>query len=146
MTLELNDEQRSTLHKLWLETGTPQGDLANLLGIPTWVLSDYIADTFTPAQRTERNSRIQAEAQSTMRVARPGWYTGSGRSVPLKVLVYCEQRGVSKLPNNTAVVHLDGDKSNYDYDNLSIMSRKEAKKFVEAQRNEPQIQPPTRRV
>jgi hypothetical protein len=139
MTLELTDEQRATLHKAWLDTGIPQSELASTLGIPTWVLSDYIADTFTPAQRTERNSRIQAAAQNTMRVARPSWYEGSGRSVPLKVLVYCEHRGLTRLPNNTAVVHLDGNKSNYDHDNLSLMSRKKAKKFVEAQRNEPQV-------
>lgn len=131
----INAQQEETLKQAWLNTGIPAQELADVYGIPAWLMSDWVRAKFTEAQRKERNSRILSQAQHTKRVANPDWYEGPGRRVPLKNLRCCECMGLKRIPEGGSVIHLDGDTLNFACDNLAIVDKKTAKKLKEMERN-----------
>jgi len=119
------------INALWLETNLPQLVIAAKVGVKPAALSRYIQATFTSEQREERRARLQATAQSVKRSPSPEWYTGEGKSIPLRTLRYCEAYGLTQLPAGTTVVMLDGDEENFTPSNMILMNSKEAKKLGE---------------
>lgn len=94
------------IRQLWLDTNLSQDKIATRLDtLPSYVYKVVVA-SFTVEQRIARKKRVQRVSQTTERVAPPSWYTGPGRSVPRKVLEFCEVNGLLELPPNTSVVDL----------------------------------------
>jgi hypothetical protein len=109
-------------HQLWLDTDLKQDEIAERVGATPATFSRYVKATYTQAERDERQARIRSMSQSVTRVPTPSWYTGKGKSVPLKVIEYCQLHGITCLPPDTSVVLLDGG-------SMTLMSTKEAKKW-----------------
>ena len=119
------------VNMLWLETNLPQAVIAAKVGLTPSALSRYILATFTAEQRSQRHARMQASAQSVKRVPTPEWYTGEGKSIPVRTVRYCEEYGITQLPPGTTVVMVDGDNNNFSPHNMILMHSKEAKKLAE---------------
>ena len=119
------------INDLWLGTDLHCTVIAAKVGVSTAALSRYLRATFTEEQRRERNQRMQSSAQSVARVSAPPWYTGAGKSVPLRTIKYCEAYGITQLPPGTTVIMLDGDNDNFTPSNMVLMASKEAKKLLE---------------
>lgn len=120
-----------SINELWLDTNLTQTQIAIKVGVTPASLSRYIQATFTEEQRKDRAARMQANAQIEARVASPSWYTGPGKSVPLRTVKYCEAYSLTRLPTGTSVVMLDGDSTNYKPENMMLLDSKEAKKLQE---------------
>lgn len=119
------------INRLWLETDLPQAVIANKVGLTPSALSRYITVTFTATQREQRHARLQTAAQSVKRIPSPDWYTGGGKSVPVRTVKYCEEFGITHLPAGTTVVMVDGNSENFSPHNMILMHSKEAKKLAE---------------
>jgi hypothetical protein len=108
-----------------METDISQAMIALRLGVAPSLVYRIVKENFTVEQRIAKKSRLQKVAQVEERVAPPSWYTGPGRSVPLKILEYCEAMGVTEIPPGMSVVSLPGDK-------FAIMTKRDAKLLAEA--------------
>ena len=88
----------------WLGTDDSQAKIAAQLAVPPSYVYKTVTDNFSVEQRIARKSRVQRAVQTDERVCPPSWYTGPGRSVPLKVLEYCEAMEITALPPGMSVV------------------------------------------
>ena len=127
----MEDSTHSTIRELWVGSDLTQEEIAVIVGVTPDSLSRYIDQSFTKAERKERLATILATAQTEERVANPPWYEGPGRSVPLKIIVYCQHHGLKCLPHGKAVVFVNGDNSDYNPHNLMILDSKDAKNLRE---------------
>ena len=93
---------------MWLEKDISQALIAALCDVPPSFVYRVIKESFTVDQRIAKKARIQRAAQTEKRVAPPSWYTGPGRSVPLKVIEYCEEMDITEIPNDMTVITLPG--------------------------------------
>ena len=89
---------------LWLDTDRSQASIAAQLNIPPSYVYKVVLAAFSVEERIARKSRVQRAVQTDERVCPPSWYTGPGRSVPLKVLEYCEAMDITALPPGMSVV------------------------------------------
>lgn len=127
----MDDQSHSTIRELWVGSDLTQEEIAVIVGVTPDSLSRYIDSEFSKAERRERLSAILATAQTEERVANPSWYHGPGRSVPRKIIVYCQQHGLKCLPHGKAVVFVNGDNQDYSPHNLLLLDNKDAKKLRE---------------
>ena len=127
----MEDSTHSTIRELWVGSDLTQEEIAVIVGVTPDSLSRYIDQEFSKAERKERLATILATAQTEERVANPTWYEGPGRSVPLKIIVYCQHHGLKCLPHGKAVVFVNGDNSDYDPHNLLVLDIRDAKKLRE---------------
>lgn len=127
----MEDSTHSTIRELWVGSDLTQEEIAVIVGVTPDSLSRYIDQEFSKAERKERLTTILATAQTEERVANPSWYKGPGRSVPLKIIVYCQQHELKCLPHGKAVVFVNGNNSDYDPHNLLLLDSKDAKKLRE---------------
>lgn len=127
----MDDQTHSTIRALWVGSRLTQEEIAVMVEVTPDSLSRYIEQTFTPAQRRERLSDVLTSAQTEERVPNPSWYEGPGRSVPRKIIVYCQQHELKCLPPGKVVVFVNGNNQDYDLHNLLLLDKKEAKTLRE---------------
>ena len=92
------------IRDMWVDSDKSQAVIAATLNVLPSYVYKVVATSFTVEQRIARKSRMQRLVQTDERVAPPSWYTGPGRSVPLKVVEYCEAMGLTCLPPGMSVV------------------------------------------
>ena len=109
----------------WLSTDDSQAKIANQLQIPPSYVYKTVVENFSVEQRIARKSRVQRMVQTDERVAPPSWYTGPGRSVPLKVIEYCEVMGLTCIPPGMSVVLISQGV-------FALMTKAEAKELSQA--------------
>ena len=109
----------------WLGTDDSQAKIASQLEIPPSYVYKTVVENFSVEQRIARKSRVQRLVQTDERVAPPPWYTGPGRSVPLKVIEYCEAMGLTCIPPGMSVVLISQGV-------FALMTKAEAKELSQA--------------
>lgn len=119
------EETLEKICSLWLETDISQAEIAAKCGVTPSFVYRVVKENFTVEQRIAKKSKVQRRVQTEERVAPPSWYTGPGRSVPLKILEYCEAMELSELPPGMTVVCLPSGA-------FALMTRGEAKLLAEA--------------
>lgn len=127
----MDDQTHNTIRELWVGSDLTQEEIAVIVGVTPDSLSRYIDQEFTLAQRKERLTTILASAQTEQRVTNPSWYDGPGRSVPLKIIIYCQHHGLKCLPHGKAVVFVNGNNQDYSPHNLLLLDNKDAKSLRE---------------
>ena len=127
----MDDQTHNNIRALWAGTRLTQEEIAVMVGVTPDSLSRYVEQTFTKEERSARLSEVLTTAQTEERVANPAWYEGPGRSVPLKIIVYCQQHGLKCLPAGKVVVFVNGNNQDYDRHNLLLLDKKEAKTLRE---------------
>ena len=125
----MDEPIKATIRELWLNTTLTQEEISVIVGVTPDSLSRYVATEFTKDERKKRIASSQSASQVDIRLPRPHWYTGKGKSVPQKILVYCKHHGLTCLPPGKSVVFADGDKANYSPTNLMVLDCKDAKKL-----------------
>lgn len=109
----------------WLATDKSQAVIAATLNIPPSYVYRIVVENFSVEQRIARKSRLQHLVQTDERVAPPPWYTGPGRSVPLKILEYCEAMEITRIPPGMSVVLISQGV-------FALMTKSEAKAIAQA--------------
>jgi hypothetical protein len=117
------DDNTDTIRELWEYTDISQAGIAVIVGVTPDSLSRFIAATYTKEERQVRLARVQHEAQTAQRVAKPAWYLGKGKSVLYDTLKYCEANGLRCLPPGMTTVKIDGE--------LRMVTKLDAKKLKE---------------
>ena len=115
----------SSIRTMWLDTDMSQAKIAAKLRIAPSMVYYLVVEWFTVEQRIARKSRVQRMVQTDERVAPPDWYTGPGRSVPLKVIEYCEAMGITCIPPGMSVVLISQGV-------FALMTKAEAKELSQA--------------
>lgn len=115
----------NTLRSMWLDTDMSQAQIAAKLRVAPSYVYELIARWFTVEERIARKSRVQRMVQTDERVAPPPWYTGPGRSVPLKVIEYCEVMDITCIPPGMSVVLISQGV-------FALMTKAEAKELSQA--------------
>ena len=127
----------------WLKTDDSQAKIAAQLEVPPSYVYKTVLASFSVEQRIARKSRVQRLVQTDERVCIPSWYTGPGRSVPLKVLEYCEAMEITALPPGMSVVLISQGV-------FALMTKAEAKAISQARSiivgdiDEPDVSPQSR--
>ena len=115
----------NNLRSMWLDTDMSQAVIAAKLRVAPSYVYYLICEWFTVEERIARKSRVQRMVQTDERVAPPEWYTGPGRSVPLKVIEYCEAMGITCIPSGMSVVLISQGV-------FALMTKAEAKELSQA--------------
>ena len=123
--LEVSKHVLEQIQIMWLETDRSQAVIASFCRVSPSYVYRVVSECFTVEQRIAKKSKVQRRVQTEERVAPPSWYTGPGRSVPLKIIEYCEAVGLTELPPGMSVVCLPGGA-------FALMTREEAKLLAEA--------------
>ena len=119
------EETLESICKLWLETDMSQALIAVKCDVAPSFVYRVVVENFTVEQRIAKRSIVQRKVQTDERVAPPSWYTGPGRSVPLKIVEYCEAMGITEIPEGMSVVRLPSGA-------FALMTRGDAKLLAEA--------------
>ena len=91
--------------ELWRDRNISQALIAALCNVPPSYVYKIIAANFTVEERADKKIKLQKLAQTEVRVAPPSWYTGPGRSVPLKIIEYCEEHSITEIPPGMSVTN-----------------------------------------
>ena len=123
--LEIHTHVLKQIQTMWLETERSQAVIASFCRVSPSYVYRVVAECFTVEQRIAKKARVQRKVQTEERVSPPSWYTGPGRSVPLKILEYCEAMGVTEIPPGMTVICLP-------QGTFALMTKAEAKLLAEA--------------
>ena len=105
---------------LFRATQLSQRDIAAILDLPAWQVSDILIAHIPCSLRDERRALVARSAQQRPRVPTPKGWQGAGKSVLLSHVV------LGGVPEGMAVVHRDGDVTNCDHTNLFCVPSEQA--------------------
>ena len=105
---------------LFRESDLSQRDIAAILDLPAWQVSDILIAHIPSSLRDERRRQVSSAAQQKPRIPRPAGYPGEAKSVLLSHVL------VGGVPEGMALIHRDGDATNCDPDNLCVLPTAQA--------------------
>ena len=135
---------------LLLQTGLAIHKIAKEVGMSERIFRRYVHQNYTKNFIDTRQHRVYAESKTgdknpmkgkygenhhnfkgliygkdgyLMRL-KPDWFESKKRHITEHTLVFCKHYGLTKLPKNSAIHHIDKNKTNNDIDNLALTTYK----------------------
>jgi hypothetical protein len=126
---QITDEQRATILSLVTGTDLSYNAVARAVNKNVGTVSKAVKDVLGDRYYNERMTRVKKPKKAFIsggyrRVPTPDWFKGhefKGFSREHHV-VYCEANGLTHIPDEFCVHHIDGNPLNNDISNLQLMT------------------------
>lgn len=165
---EIKQEEINLVCNLFKNTNMTIDTICDEVKLKNYIVQEILYSNFTQEEIDKRKSKLYrlskleeknpmygkygkqhhnykgviSDGKGYLMILKPDWYTGrkNSKHVYLHDVIICEQLGLTELPKNYVVHHVDGNKTNNSIDNLCLITLAGHSKLHQMQRKMCKVQ------